>query len=115
VRFRIERGGACAERGCLGGHFAARAAGCQATEYVIDGWRGLTHSLEAQRTPDAVLQGKAVAARHHPDDLERRTADAQHLADRIRRAIEAVLPEIVADDHYVRCVATLIGHQERAA
>ncbi len=113
LRKRCRRSGA--DRRRLGGRFVASPARRQPPNDIPQARRCLGNPLETQRSPDAVPLWKSVAARHHADDRDGRAADANVAADGVRRAVQLVLPEVVADHHDLFCAGPFIGFQQRAS
>jgi hypothetical protein len=77
--------------------------------------RRLGNPLEMQRPPDTVPNWKSVPGRHHTDDRDRRTADANDAANGVCRAVQLVFPEVVSDDRDLFRVTPFIGCQQRAS
>ncbi len=78
-----------------------RDAGREAAEHAEDAH--LARQLRVgrdERQPQlaAIVVAKLHAVRHDADDRRGAAVDAQDAADHIRIAIEAVVPEVVADD-----------------
>ena len=73
-------------------------------------------SIQLKRRPHVVvLEDEAEILRHHADDRGRRAVHLHDAADHLRVAVEALLPQPIADHGDARSVGTIVGGGNRAA
>ena len=77
--------------------------------------RGRLLRIERERRPDLRAVGKREARRRHADDLVRLAVDDDAASDDRRVAVEAPLPNAVADDDDVMAAERLVVAHEAAA
>jgi hypothetical protein len=94
-------------------------AGHPARDAPEDRDRGATARLHAgdigaQRQPQLVRSGERVSFRHHTDDRREAVPELHAASDDLRVGVEAIRPQVVAEQHHGRSARTFVRFVEYA-